>query len=217
MPSPVRPDPRGHRPDPEHRDLALIQAHRAGDPHALAELLESHQNRLYAVCLRMTNDAERARDLTQDALVKIIQGLGSFAGRSRVSTWMIRIAINVCLTDRRRSRLRKTAPLAADGASASDNPTRPPFSGRDSLGASEPDAAERVQLDESKEALRLAMQCLEPSQRALLILRDMQELDYQSIADVLDVPEGTVKSRLFRARAALRDEMLRLEGRTSSH
>lgn len=189
----------------EERESALLAAWRGGDRAALEELLLTVEPRLMSLCFRMCGRPQDARDLCQEALVKIIQGLPSFSGRSRLSTWMIRIAMNVCLTDRRRSRLRIMPSLdapargsaAADGATLADSRVQ----------SKEPAASLGVERNEDLSRLAQALVRIEPEQRALLILRDAQGLDYADIADVLEIPVGTVKSRLFRARAALRDHI----------
>ena len=196
-------------PDPaEARELALVHAHLAGDPGALGDLLESYQDRLFGVCFRMVGDPELARDLTQDAMVKIIQGIDRFSGRSKLSTWMIRVTMNVCLTELRRLKLRRHASL--------DRPVReqggePGPTHASVLASGEPGAASGVEHRETLERLSTAMRLIGHDQRALLILRDMQSLDYKQIAELLDVPVGTVKSRLFRARVALREQIEALE------
>jgi RNA polymerase sigma-70 factor (ECF subfamily) len=197
-------------PDPaesiDFRDAAehrLLAAHRRGEGGALEELLLSIEPRLVSLCFRMSGDPQRARDLCQDALVKIIQGLPGFSGRSRLSTWMIRIAMNVCLTDRRRQKLRRKASLDAPAKSGGEGP-----GGADRLeDAGEPTPGSRVERGEDLKRLAEGLARIDPEQRALLILRDAQGLEYADISEVLGVPVGTVKSRLFRARVALRQEI----------
>ncbi|HZW05490.1 MAG TPA: sigma-70 family RNA polymerase sigma factor, partial [Phycisphaerales bacterium] len=96
-------------------DLRLVAAIRAGEPHAWHELLSKYQDRLYGVCLRIIGDSPRARqtaaDLTQDALVKIIQGLSTYDGSAKLSTWMIRVTMNVCLSHLRAQKLRRHSSL----------------------------------------------------------------------------------------------------------
>lgn len=206
--------------------MALLRAHRAGDQTALSELLTAYQDRLFGVCLRMLADADEARDMTQEAMVRIIQGLHQFNARSKLSTWMIRVAMNACLTGLRRKKLRRHASLDADGGPSrqgrrtSDNLASGPTTGTaghaPSHAAMEPDPAKSVELAEERRTLYAALERLEPEQRAMLILRDMQGLDYRQIAEVLDVPEGTVKSRLFRARTALRERFEAIEGSAGS-
>ena len=192
------------------KDRALLAAHRAGDATALPELLESYQDRLFSVCMRMVNCPERAADLTQESMVKIIMGVDAFAGRSKLSTWIFRVTMNVCLTHRRRQRLRNhlSIDLPASRANGGDE-------GGASIAANLTDTGERsceetIEARESRRRLYKSMDRLEPDARAILILRDVQELDYKQIAEILEVPQGTVKSRLFRARAALRDQIERL-------
>lgn len=198
-----------HMPDPaEARELALLHAHLAGDPGALEDLLTAYQDRLFAVCFRMVGDAELARDLTQDAMVKIIQGIDRFSGRSKLSTWMIRVTMNVCLTELRRLKLRRHASLDRPlrDRNADEGPSH-----ASSLPEHEPGPPSSVEQRELTERLSTAMRLIGNDQRALLILRDLQSLDYRQIAELLDVPVGTVKSRLFRARVALREQMEALE------
>ncbi|MEM8836331.1 MAG: RNA polymerase sigma factor [Planctomycetota bacterium] len=192
--------------DPEAaRDAALVHAANSGDRKALEELLGRYSDRVFGVCLRMCGSRDSAEDLAQETLVRVIQGLSKFGHRSKVSTWIIRIAMNTCLTNRRRMRLRRHASLDA-----------PAGDGGESLvslqqDAAEPDAHERVSGQRERARLHAAMCRIKPEQRAIIILRDVHGLDYAAIADVLDIAGGTVKSRLFRARSALRDEIERLE------
>lgn len=207
---------RNAAPDPAApSDSDLIAAINRGDSAAWSTLLTRYQDRLYAVTFRMVSNPDTAADLTQDAMVKIIQGLGSWDGRAALSTWMIRIAMNVTLSHLRAQKLRRHASLEGMAESgtrrASGHHNRgsggagTSGSGASSLAqAREPDAGSRVQQDELRERVAGALEALDADQRAILILRDMQDLDYEQIAAVLEIPVGTVKSRLFRARAALR-------------
>ena len=149
----------------------------------------------------MVRDRDQASDLTQDTLVRVIEGLPGFDGRSALSTWVIRIAMNGCLSHLRKARIRRHASLEGSGSAVAR-----PIRGREELSG-----AERVEYDE--EALRLldALECLDPETRAILVLRDLQELEYARIGEVLGIAVGTVKSRLFRARAALREAMRTME------
>jgi RNA polymerase sigma-70 factor (ECF subfamily) len=185
----------------------LLAAHRDGDPAALGTLLRGYQRRIYGVCARMVRGPEEAADLTQDALIRVIEGIDSYDGRAALSTWVIRVTMNCCLSHLRKEKLRRHASL--------DEPARGAEAGG-SLGANLPDSAEpgpggRVQSSEDRIRLLIALEGLDPASRAILVLRDLQELDYQQVGAVLDLPIGTVKSRLFRARAALREALERLE------
>ncbi|MHC4106494.1 MAG: RNA polymerase sigma factor [Planctomycetota bacterium] len=179
------------------RELQLLEAHHRGEPEATTELLSAYQRRIYAVCYRMVRHTEDARDLTQDAMVKVLQGLGTYDRRAKLSTWIIRVTMNCCLSHLRKQKLRRHASLeqpSREGAAAEGVPAG---------GEQTPPA--RVEQAELRSVLSRALGRLDPQTRALLVLRDLQDLGYQEIAGVLDVPLGTVKSRLFRARAALRE------------
>lgn len=191
--------------DQEPDDLALIEAVRAGGRDAMGLLLTRYQSRVYGLCYRMVGHRERAADLAQDCLVKVIQNLDKFDGRAQFGTWVYRIAANVCISHLRAEKLRRHASLEAPAggraARAEGDETR--------MGAHleqrrEPGAGPRVQATEDRSRLLDALATLDGEQRAILVLRDSRGLDYDQIAEVLGVPTGTVKSRLFRARAALR-------------
>ncbi len=200
-------------------DLRLVAAIRAGEPRAWHELLTRYQDRLYGVCLRVIGDSPKSRqtatDLTQDALVKIIQGLSTFDGSAKLSTWMIRVTMNVCLSHLRSQKLRRHGSLDAPaGGSSGRGLGGGPDSGSGSGGGAtlgdllahrEPNPAERVSHEQTRMMVTAALATIDPEQRALLVLRDAKGLDYQQIAQVLDVPVGTIKSRIFRARLALRE------------
>jgi RNA polymerase sigma-70 factor (ECF subfamily) len=221
LPDPHAPDP--HAPDPhapDHdqlHDQTLVARAKQGLPGAWQELLAKHQDRLYAICLRMLGPSQRGRelaaDLTQDALVKIIQGLHTFDGNAKVSTWMIRVTMNTVLSWQRAQRLRDHASIdqPRSPSSSQTNPGSTSSSGSDSrslselLPSREPHAELRVQTTEARTKMAQALANIEPDQRALLVLRDVRGLDYAQIAHVLEVPVGTVKSRLFRARITLRE------------
>ena len=178
-------------------ELQLLEAHRGGDPAAMGKLLEAYQRRIHSICYRMVRDEHTARDLTQDAMLRVIQGLDSYDGRSKLSTWVIRVTMNTCLRHLRKQKVRRHGSLDAGSDTATSGPTDPR-----SVGELSPPG--RVDLAGMRLLLGRALLCLDPDRRAVLVLRDMQELEYERIAKVLEVPTGTVKSRLFRARVALR-------------
>ncbi len=171
-------------PDERDEDGALVAAARDGDRDALDALLRRHYDRLYAVCRRMTGTDADALDATQDALIAIVRGLPRFRAGARFSTWAYRVATNACLDELRRRRRRPEPGLPdldrARGATAS---------AADGVDA-------RVDIDR-------ALTSVAPEFRAPVVLRDLCGLDYAEIAEVLDVPVGTVKSRIARGRAAL--------------
>lgn len=186
-------------------EKALIQRVATGDRAAMGQLLQTHEKRLYNVCLRMVNNRDDAAELTQDAMVKIVQHLENFRGEAQLTTWMTRIAMNLSISFLRKRRLRTTTSIdAASGASEDD--------GRGALASRladprEPGPAQSVQTSEMLDRLHEAIGELDEDQRAVLVLRDIDQMDYQQIAQTLELPVGTVKSRLFRARLAFRERM----------
>ncbi|MGD9690674.1 MAG: RNA polymerase sigma factor [Phycisphaerales bacterium] len=198
---PTSGDPPAHQPHPESDDAALVARIRGpgegakADPEALESLLRRHQDLLFATCQRMVGPRDAA-DLCQTALVKIIQGLSGFDGRAQFSTWAVRIAMNACLSHLRAERLRRHAALPdSEEVLAGAGSNR------------EPASTSNVQDPVERRRLLRALDRLDGEQRAMIVLRDVQGLDYAQIAAVLEVAEGTVKSRLFRAREALRTAM----------
>jgi RNA polymerase sigma-70 factor (ECF subfamily) len=184
-------------------DLAIIDSIKRRDRGAWASLYTRHQGRVFAVCMQMVHDRELASDLTQDTFVKLMKGIDSFDGRAKFTTWMTRIAMNVCLSKLRSEKLRRHASL--DAPIAPNNDREPRGLGADLEQTSELSHPERVEAKEQKERVLAALRQLDPEQRAVLILADAQGLSYESIAATLGVAVGTVKSRLFRARAALKE------------
>ncbi len=200
------------------RDLHLVAQARAGDRAAMSTLLARYQDRLFAVCVSMVGNRDDAAELAQDTLVKLIRNLHQFDGQSLFSTWAIRIAMNRCLSHLRAARHRRTVSLQGAGSAFSDTRTdsaSPAETLRGDVprhhGAAEGDGEHSgrsgVEPLAEHAAVSRALASLDMEQRSILILRDVRGLDYDQIAFVLDVPVGTVKSRLFRARAALRTAM----------
>lgn len=161
-------------------DAELLSRHTGGDPEAFGEIFRRHKDRMWAVAVRTTRDPEVAADAVQDAVLNAFRRAGSFRGDAQVSTWLHRIVVNACL-DRLR-RIRPTVDL--DG----HEPVEP----RDHHRSVE------VRLD-----VRAALETLPEGQRMALVLVDMQGLSVAEASVVLDVAEGTVKSRCSRGRSAL--------------
>ncbi|MEM6257906.1 MAG: sigma-70 family RNA polymerase sigma factor [Planctomycetota bacterium] len=187
----------------------LIEQVRDGDRAALGQLLEMHQNRLFSIALRMVSNRDDAAEVTQDAMLKIIQHIDTFRSEAQITTWMTRIVMNQAITRLRRRKLRDHASLDSTRRTHSDGDQASSL--RKVLeDHREPGPAERVQDDEMISQLLSAIDRLDTDFRAVLVLRDLEEMDYQQIADTLEIKVGTVKSRLFRARLALRQEMQKI-------
>lgn len=175
----------------------LLEAWRQGDASALSDLLESYQPRIWSICWRTLGNVEDASDLTQDVMIKVIQGLPGFDGRSKLSTWIIRISINCCLSHLRKQKLRRHASLDAPMPSGEG-------SRGDRIAAKEQGPAPSVERRDMYMNLKQVFLELDGEQRLLLLLRDVHETEYAQLAQIYEVPIGTIKSRLFRAREALR-------------
>lgn len=176
----------------------LIQLAAKGDCEAFEQLLRRYESAIWRLCYRMTANEEDAADLTQEALVRVWQKLPDFRFRSSFSTWLYRLTTNLCLDFLRSKKRRPTVPLERedDGEPSLPEPRDPA-----------PTPEEAALASEEQERLQKALAALEPEQRRLLALRVDRELNYAQMAEILSVPEGTVKSRLARAREALRKKL----------
>ncbi|MFI4881955.1 MAG: RNA polymerase sigma factor [Phycisphaerales bacterium JB064] len=177
----------------------LIERAKAGDAAAAGEIVERYQRRIYTLCLRILSDTDAAEELTQETLVKALTGLEKFDGRASLGTWLHRIATNACFSRIRSDRVR------SKGRVPWPESTEPTAPSRVQHGEEGVDAAQRRRL------VARALEQINPEHRVVLVLRDVQGLEYEQVAEVLGVPMGTIKSRLFRARAALREAVERLE------
>ncbi len=168
-------------------DEADVARARAGDTAAFAALVRRHQDRVFGFILRMLDARDEAMELTQDVFVKAWQALPGWRPEARFSTWLLQIARNAALDQLRRRRLIQFAPLD-DGMDVADT-------------APGPEA--RYASRQRQALLENALQQIAAEHREILLLREIEDLSYAELAAVLGIAEGTVKSRLARARAAL--------------
>jgi len=184
-------------------DSVLVQQSQAGDTVAMERLILKYQNRIYNVILKMCGNPDDAAELTQESFVKVIENIDKFKGRSSFYTWLFRIGVNLTLNHCQRSARTATCSLDAeepeqDGSAQSQL--------KDFL--SDDRATDPAALVQSRELCELAKQSLlklEEPQRTIVVLRDIEGMDYAQIAEVLNIELGTVRSRLSRARSNLRD------------
>lgn len=169
-------------------DAELITAAMAGDRAAMDTLLRAHHDRVYAVCRRITGNDADAADATQEALISIVRSLGRFDGRSSFGTWVYRIATNASLDELRR-RKRRPAVVVDDPAGGHE--------------VADHDGGARIDGMGDRMAIDAALRALPEDFRVPLVLRDVCDFDYAEIASTLDIPVGTVKSRIARGRGAL--------------
>ncbi len=173
-------------PDADARDdHQLVAAARAGDDRALDLLLRRHHDRVWALCRRLAGNDADAADATQEALVTIVTRLDRFDGHSRFSTWVYRVATNACLDELRR---RGRRPVPTDDAALGERVA--------TGGTIDGLVTDRVDVDTALAGLRSEF-------RAAVVLRDLCDLDYAEIGEILDLAPGTVRSRIARGRAAL--------------
>lgn len=166
-------------------DADLVAAHAAGDPHAFDELVRRHRDRMWAVALRTVRDPEEAADALQDAFVSAFRAAATFRAESRVTTWLHRIVVNSCLDRIRRRQARPTVPLPENHQ---DEPAVP----GDAM-------AER----ETRMLVSEALDQLPEEQRMPIVLVDVEGYPVSEAARLLEIAEGTVKSRCARGRAKL--------------
>jgi RNA polymerase sigma-70 factor (ECF subfamily) len=174
-------------------DISLVERCLSGDAAGWEELVRVHTRRVYGICYRFIGRDGEAQDLTQDVFLRVFRTLKSFrANEGSFTTWLARLTRNLLIDNYRRSR--------QDRVTDSIEPQLPMLE-QSIPSSSRPEGA--VVVREQGEILQAALEKLSPELRETVILRDLQEMEYREIALVLDIPEGTVKSRLNRGRAEL--------------
>ena len=157
----------------------------SGDRQAFDQVMLAHEDRVFSVCLRILGDREKALDATQDTFLTVFRKAEQFQGRSAVGTWIYRIAVNTCYDQLRRARRRPTEHLP------------------DHLDPSDPSAEEAIASAALRPEIETALAALPPDFRNAVILADLEGLPLPEAAQILGVPVGTVKSRVFRGRRLL--------------
>lgn len=170
-------------------DIELIRRYLGGDISAFDELMAAHENRVFAICLRMLRNRDAALDATQDTFLTVFRKADRYKAEAAFSTWLYRVTVNTCYDHLRRRSRRPTEPLAA---------------------ATEPvdqRAATEIHAAELRPDIEAALQALTPEFRAAVVLVDLQGMSLETAANTLDVAVGTVKSRLFRGRRILAESL----------
>lgn len=176
-------------------ELAVIERIRAGDVNAYEALVAAYEKNVYNLALRMTGNPADAEDMAQEAFLKAYRSLSEFRGDSKFSVWLYRIVSNVCLDFLRRQKRRQAYSLSVEDDEGEETQLDIPDTAQ-----SPEDLLERKL---TREAVHQGLALLPPDQRQILLLREIQGLSYEEIADVLGIEVGTVKSRIFRARKKL--------------
>lgn len=179
----------------------LVQAAQQGDQGAFSQLVEQNQGKIYSLCYRMTGNSEDAADLTQEAFLNAWRGLSKFGRQSSFSTWLYRLASNACIDFLRREKRRSALSMTLESKDEDDHQADLP---------DERWSPEReLERKESRQALQAGLAALSPEHREVLLLRETEGLSYQEIARCLGLEDGTVKSRIARARMSLREFLLK--------
>jgi RNA polymerase sigma-70 factor (ECF subfamily) len=189
----VPPCPRIRTGDSLDVDSQIVERCLSGQDAAWEELVKLHTRRVYSICYRFTSSDSEAQDLTQDVFLRVFKNLKSFrSGEGLFVVWLTRLTRNLLIDHYRRTRLERATESMEDQVKVLEETTA-------GLARTDGMLAGR----EASEMLQAGLQKLSPELRETVILRDLEELEYREIAQVLNVPEGTVKSRLNRGRAEL--------------
>lgn len=185
----------------EPDDKQLVEAARQGDANAFRELVKRHQRRAYAVALGMVHDPDDARDVVQEAFLKVHKNLATFEGEAQFFTWLYRIVANLCIDLLRKRRGMK---VEFDDAMANDDP--------DEAGISPMrtgfDPGRALADKELREKIMAALDKLSPAHRAVLVMREVEGMSYQDMAEQMKCSIGTIMSRLFHARKKMQSMLI---------
>lgn len=168
-------------------DAELVRRFGEGDERAFDDLLVRYERKVYGIAYRMCGDPDDAREVTQDVFVSAYTALRSFRYEAQVGTWLHRVAVNASLDRLRKRKRRAESSLELVGERADTGPA----------------PEERAEAAERAAAVQAALSKLSDDHRAVLVLHDIQDLDYAGVAEALQIPIGTVKSRIHRARAEM--------------
>lgn len=179
-----------------------------GDSAAFEQLVLKYQTQVYNLCFRVMGNAEDAADMAQETFLKAWRNLESFHGEAAFSTWLYRLASNACMDQLRSMRRRPVQSLTVTDTEGEEQTIDVPDSA--------PSPEDNLINKEERELLQKAMGALDPQERQILTLRVVNDLSYTEISEVLDLKEGTVKSRLARARDHLRKKLENFGNKTNS-
>jgi RNA polymerase sigma-70 factor (ECF subfamily) len=178
----------------ENLDQSLVSRCLDGDEAAWEDLVRQHTRQVYGLCFRFTNSSQEAQDLTQEVFLRVFKTIKTFrSAEGSFGTWLARVTRNLLIDHYRRTRQQRVTDSIEDQL--------PVLEQEGTAGNARPDQA--LAGREASEILQVTLQKLSPDLREAVILRDLQEMEYREIAEVLDIPEGTVKSRINRGRAEL--------------
>ena len=186
------------------REERHIQRLKQRDPAAFEELVRARRTPIFNMLYRMLGNREEAEDLLQEVFVAVFKQIDGFRGEASLTTWIYRIATNHCINRQKYNRRR--AQHASESWDANHS------AGAEAMPSPFPQPDEALEGARMERRLQIAISELDEEQRIVLVLRDIQNLSYEEIEQVVGVPGGTVKSRLHRARMALKEKLTRGEG-----
>lgn len=170
-------------------DIELVGRVVSGDHGAFDAIMLRHEDRVFSVCLRIVGDRDRALDATQETFLTVFRKAGQFKGDSALGTWIYRIAVNTCYDQLRKAKRRRTDPIP------------------DHLDPVDPSAESAIDSAALRPEIQAALDKLPTDFRAAIVLSDIEGMSMAEVAQVLGVPAGTVKSRLFRGRRLLAEQL----------
>ncbi len=179
-------------------EKALLKKAKNGDIEAFESLVERYQKKVYNIALRMTGNSEDAAEIAQEALIRVFRSLRNFKEEASFSTWIFRITTNLCL-DEIRKRKNKQVVYINDEIKLEDGEVKIQIEDKS------PGPEEKAQTNEIRRIVNDAIQSLSEEHRTIIVLRDIEGFSYDEIARIVKCPEGTVKSRINRARQSLKD------------
>ncbi len=178
-------------------DSELVRRFKGGDRRAYEEIVRRYQHRVFTMCLRWLRHEAIAEEVAQDVFFALFRSLADFRGESQLSTWIYRVVINHC-KNKKMYRFRRSEdrhePL--EGLGRDDEPQR-------QIASEGPGTDALLHKSEAEVLVQRALERLDEEQRAIIVMRDVEDLSYEEIGEILELPRGTVKSRLHRARAEL--------------
>jgi RNA polymerase sigma-70 factor (ECF subfamily) len=193
---------------PEDEDIEYVVQCQKGDTEAFAVLVERHQKKMLNIAYRMTGNYEDACDVVQEAFLSAYRSLKMFRRESRFSTWLYRIVVNH--TKNRLQQLK--ARSRYEDPAVDDPPDKEGERSRCPMPSGNVPLIEHIEKRELNAKVQECIGTLDDEHREVLVLRDIQGFSYDEIRDILHIPDGTVKSRLFRARTALKDCLVKIFG-----
>ena len=184
-------------------EAVLVDSARTGDMNAFSRLVAQYQDRVLNTCWRISGRPDDAEDLAQETFLKALESIGTFRRQSGFYTWLFRIAVNVSISHRRRKgRMPRLSLYSGDGQGDLADTL--------AAGTRAPEPSARMSARETQRLVQDGLDSLDEDQRAIIVLRDIEGFDYHQIAEIIEVPEGTVKSRLHRARMELKERLRRV-------